>query len=95
VTAVSNRRSASSSPSFDTLPGALIDQLAEAVMFPPDPHARSVAIARLAAEIFETIRWLHGSDPDNDELASLYRVLAEAYAHRARMAARTVVTERR
>ena len=87
MTAVSNRRTPP--PSHDTLPGALIDQLAEAVTLPPDPRARAVAIARLTAEIFEIVRWLHGSDPDSEELASLYRVLAEAYAHRSRMAGRT------
>ena len=76
-------------------PGGLTAQAAEMVTSPPDAHARSVAMASLAAEIFETLRRLQGSDPDADELASLYRVLAEAYAHRARMAARSIVGQRR
>lgn len=89
MTALSDptRSSSSSSSSRDSLPGGLVDQLAETVLHRSDPHARSVAIADLAAEIFETIRWVHGSDPDHEELASLYRILAEAYAHRSRMAA--------
>jgi len=78
-----------------TLPGGLIDQVAEAVTIPPDPHTRSVIIARLTAEIFETLRWSHGPNRDQDELASLYRVLAEAYAHRSRMAARALAQKAR
>ena len=95
MTAVSSRPRALTSPSYDTLPDALIDQLAEAVTLPPDPPTRSVAIAGLIVEVFETIRWLHGPDPDHEELASLYRVVAEAYAHRSRMAAGTVAGEPR
>lgn len=88
MTAVSNRSSS------DSLPGELIDQLTEVVIAPPDAHARSVAVASMIAEIFESIRWLQGSDPDHEELGSLYRVLAEAYAHRSRMAARALNSQR-
>jgi hypothetical protein len=73
---------------------SLTDQLSEAVACPPDPHTRSVAIAGLIAEVFETVRWLHGSEPDREELASLYRVLAEAYAHRSRMSTRAIASGR-
>jgi hypothetical protein len=95
MTAVSNRPGVGTSPSYGTLPGALIDQLAESVTLPPDSPTRSVTIAALIVEVFETVRWLHGSDPDHEELASLYRVVAEAYAHRARMAAGTGAGEPR
>jgi hypothetical protein len=94
MTVVSNRP-AVASRTREALPAGLIDQVAEAVVFAPDPHARSLVIADLAAEVFETIRWLHGPHPDPDELASLYRVLAEAYAHRSRMAARATARGRR
>ena len=93
MTAISNRRSALSSASFDSLPVGLIAQVAEAVTCPPDAQSRSVVIAGLTAEIFETLRWLHGSDPDQEELASLYLVLAEAHAHRSRMALRAGVPQ--
>jgi len=46
-------------------------------------------------EVFETVRWLHGPAPDHEELTSLYRLVAEAYAHRSRMAARAATGGRR
>lgn len=88
MTALSNRRDATSA---HELSGALIDQLAETVTLYADSHSRSLVIAALTAEVFETVRWMQGSEPEHEELASLYRVLAEAYAHRSRMAARAVV----
>lgn len=92
MTSVSNRER--TTVSDVGLPSSLIDQLGEAVARPPDPHNRSVAIACLIAEVFETVRWLHGSEPDREELASLYRVLTEAYAHRSRMSTRAIATSR-
>ena len=92
MTALSSRPARS--PVSLALPGDLVDQIAEALVFSPDPHARSVVIANLTAEMFETARWLHGPDPDPAELASLYRILAEAYAHRSRMAAQATTGRR-
>lgn len=89
MTATPTRRSTASATSTDPLAGVLIDQLTEAVAFPPNRRSRSVVVAELTTEIFEAIRWMHGPDADQEELASLYRVVAEAYAHRSRMAVRT------
>lgn len=95
MTVTSQRRGAQASASLDSLPEELIDHLADVVTLQTEAHTRSVVIANLMAEIFETIRGLHGADPDEEELASLYRVLGEAYAHRARMAtARAAVRKR-
>jgi hypothetical protein len=92
VTAVARRRGVP--VAHHPIPTELTDQVAEAVVFPPDPHGRSVVIADFTAEMFEATRRLHGSDPDREELASLYRVLAEAYAHRSRMATRAMAGRR-
>ena len=78
-----------------TLPGVLTDQLAELIASHSDPHTRAAAVAGLIVEVFETVRWLHGPAPDHEELTSLYRLVAEAYAHRSRMAARAATGGRR
>ena len=70
---------------FDRLTGDLIDGIAEAVASPPDPSARADAISSLVREVYETMEWLHGAGVQNEELASLNRVLQEAQAHRQRM----------
>jgi hypothetical protein len=95
MTAVSDRPTMSTSLAESTLPGALSEQLAEAIASYPDPHTRAVAIAGLVVEVFETVRWLHGSSPDEEELTSLYRLVAVSYAHRSRMAARPATGARR
>lgn len=72
---------------FDHLTGVLIDEISEAVVSPPDAHARSAAICSLIREVYESMEWLHGADAQNEELASLSRVVAEAQAHQQRMSA--------
>lgn len=74
-----------SSSGFDQLSGDLIDGIAEAVASPPDPAARSTAICSLVREVYETLEWLHGAGVQNEELASLGRLLQEAQAHQQRM----------
>jgi hypothetical protein len=70
----------------------LIDGIAEAVASPPDPHARSAAICSLVREIYETMEWLHGTDVQHEELASLRQVVAAAQGHQQRMSALRDVT---
>jgi hypothetical protein len=66
----------------------LIDELAEAVASPPDAHSRSAAICSLVREMYETLEWLHSSDPHNHELHSLRLLVDEAEQHQTRMSAR-------
>lgn len=69
------------------LGGDLLDAVAEAVILPHDPCARSAAICSLVREVYETMEWLHGVGVHNDELDSLRRVMTEAQAHQRRMSA--------
>jgi hypothetical protein len=65
----------------------LVDEISEAVASPPDAHARSAAISSLVREVYETMEWLHGADTENEELASLRRVVHAAQEHQKRMSA--------
>ena len=70
------------------LTGELSDGISEAVLLSPHPRDRSDTICNIVQEICETIAWLKGFKAANDqELASLHRLLEEAHAHRHRMAA--------
>lgn len=73
--------------SGDALPGTLIDELAEAVVWASDPVARSLVVCRIIEEISDTLNWLHGIDSDHAELASLRRLVEGARAHQDRMRA--------
>jgi len=71
-----------------TLSPELIDGLGEAVASPSDAHSRSAAICSLVREMYETMEWLHSSDPDNHELHSLRLLVDEAEQHQMRMSGR-------
>jgi hypothetical protein len=71
--------------SFDVLPCVLADGIAEAVACPPDPAARATAISSVVREIYESMLWLYGAEVQNEELASLQRVVAAAQDHQVRM----------
>lgn len=79
----------SSSPSApDALPATLVDALAEAVAFRPDPTSRAAVICDLVSEVSATLQWRHGYDRSHDELASFGPVVAAAQQHRDRMGRR-------
>jgi hypothetical protein len=77
--------SVAASRRFGDLRGDLIDGIAEAVASPPDPHARAAAISSVVQEVYETMEWLHGVGIENEELASLHRIVEEAQEHARRM----------
>ena len=87
MSTVATRESVPDTSSVNALSATLIDELAEAVASPPDPHARSLAICRVTEEILETLQWLHGTHFDHAELTSVRRLVEEARAHQARMLA--------
>ena len=72
------------------VPAELLDALVEAVVFSPDPRARSAVICSLVQEMCAAVRWLHGGDTTFDdaadvELASISQVAAAAQNHHWRM----------
>jgi len=71
--------------SLGPLPSELIDGIAEAVASRPDLMSRSDVVCSLVEEIFETVKWVHGADRQQDEVASLARVMEAAYEHQLRM----------
>lgn len=67
------------------LSSELIDGIAEAVASRPDLGARSDVVCSLVAEIYETVKWVHGGDLQQDEVVSLDQVMAAAHEHALRM----------
>jgi hypothetical protein len=72
------------------VPAELLDALVEAVVFSPDPRARSAVIRSLVHEMCAAVRWLHGGDTTFDdaadvELASISQLAAAAQDHHWRM----------
>jgi hypothetical protein len=71
------------------VPAELLDALVEAVVFSPDPQARSAVIRSLVREMCAAVEWLHGSATLDDvadvELASIGRLAAVAQDHHWRM----------
>ena len=51
---------ASSIDSQVVIPAELLDALVEAVVFSPDPQARSAVIRSLVREMCAAVEWLHG-----------------------------------
>ena len=81
---------ASSVDSQVVAPAELLDALVEAVVFSPDPRARSAVIRSLVHEMCAAVGWLHGGDTTFDdatdvELASISRLAAAAQDHHWRM----------
>jgi hypothetical protein len=81
---------ASSVEPQDVVPAEVLDALVEAVVFAPDPRARSAVIRSLVHEMCGAVRWLHSGDSTfNDaadvELASLSQLAAAAHDHHRRM----------
>jgi hypothetical protein len=81
---------ASSVDSQLVVPAELVDVLVEAVVFSPDPRARSAVIHSLVHELCAAVGWLHGSDTTYDdaadvELASISQLAAAAQDHHWRM----------
>jgi hypothetical protein len=85
MTLVESSRRVPTDPSAAVLGGEVIDALAEAVLSPPDPLARAVAIGNVVRELYDTLQWLHGADGGNEEVRSLLRVVEEAQQHQLRM----------
>lgn len=85
MTLVENARRVPADPTAAMLGGEVIDALAEAVLAPPDPLARAVAIGNVVRELYDTLHWLHGADVGNEEVRSLLRVVEEAQQHQLRM----------
>jgi hypothetical protein len=73
--------------SIGPLPSELIDGIAEAVASRPDLDSRSQVVCSLVNEIFETVKWVHGADRQQDEVASLAQVMQAAQEHQLRMRA--------
>ncbi|MET0695749.1 MAG: hypothetical protein ABWX96_16005 [Propionibacteriaceae bacterium] len=71
--------------SFDTFSSALVDGITDAVASPPDAQARAEAVCGLVREIYETMEWVHGANPESYELASLRGLVAAALEHQERM----------
>ena len=72
------------------IPAELLDALVEAVVFSPDPPARSAVIRSLVHEMCAAVRWLHGGDATFDdaadiELASISQLAAADQDHHWRM----------
>ncbi len=80
---------ASSIDSQVVIPAELLDALVEAVVFSPDPQARSAVIRSLVREMCAAVEWLHGGATLGDvvdvELASIGRLAAAAQDHHWRM----------
>ncbi len=76
---------------FDpSISGELLDALIEAVVLPPDPHARSAVICTLVQEMCSTLEFLQGSENGSGratdyELSSMHQLARAAYDHRLRM----------
>lgn len=78
--------------SHGTISGELLDALIEAVVFPPNPQARSGLICSLVQEICATVEWRHEGDApldraSHEELAGIRRLVDAAHEHHRRMAA--------
>ena len=87
MTLVQNPRRVPADPAATVLGGEVIVALAEAVLSPPDPLARAVAIGDVVRELYDTLQWLHSADCGNEEVRSLLRVVEEAQQHQLRMCA--------
>ncbi|MCW2811523.1 MAG: hypothetical protein JWP61_1981 [Friedmanniella sp.] len=70
----------------DDLPLGLVHGI-ESIVAATSPQVRSVAIASVVEEIFQTLAWVHDGERPQEELSSLAEVLAAACAHEARMTA--------
>ena len=72
-----------------TLAGELLDALIEAVVFAPDPRARSAVVCSLLQEIGTTVEWRQEDDVDDPwdqaELSSIRLLVKAAHDHHLRM----------
>jgi len=85
MTALDTYAGPTGSASYGMLPSELIDGIAEAVASRPDLASRSDVVCSLVQEIFETVKWVHGADLQQDEVSSLAQVMAAAHEHSLRM----------
>lgn len=86
-----NTYSVDNLPASGRLTGQLVDGITDVVATPGNPYARAAVISGLIGEICATVEWLHGTNTQHEELASLHRVLAEAQQHQTRMEASAAV----
>ena len=87
MTALDTLAGPTGSTSYGLLPSELIDGIAEAVASRPDLGSRSDVVCSLVQEIYETVKWVHAADLQQDEVASLAQVMAAAQEHSLRMKA--------
>jgi len=62
------------------LPAELTDQLADLIVFAPDPAGRAAVIAALVTELQALVTWRE-TVPDHSESTGISRIVAAAEAH--------------
>lgn len=63
------------------IPVDLADAITELIVTQPDQSARAQVVRRLLDEVYQSVTWLHATEPDHPEMSLLLRVIDAADVH--------------